>query len=134
MTEFKKTHKKLFKSYEKKLGELHKKSLNSSFDPTDYFVTYLKLLRDYYLLSSPYAKTIGEEQFELVSLITAISEYEQYRDCINKYYKIENGVATRLLPEDDKTVLEKYSQEKSFHWEAFWNLVKASIESWVLEC
>ncbi len=134
MTDFKKTHKQLFNSYQKKLAELHETSLNTDLDPTAYFVTYLKLLRDYYLLTSPYSKNIGEEQFELVSLITAISEYEKYTDCVNKYYNIHNGAITRKSGEDAAATLEKYSKERAFHWDAFWNLVKVGLESWVLEC
>lgn len=130
MKNFKKQYKKLYKTYTKRLKTLHKQSLKSQ-DPTEYFVTYLKLLRDYYLLTGPLVTEITEDQFELASLVTAISEYEKATSCINNYYLVENGVATRIIEGTDEEVLEKFSAEKAFHWDAFWNLVKLGLESWV---
>jgi hypothetical protein len=130
MENFRKQHKKLFTSYKKRLKTLHKQTLTSN-DPLNYFVTYLKLLRDYYLLTGPQTTEIGQDQFELASLIAAITEYEKSQSCIYNYYKIENGVAIRVVEGTEAEILEKFSTEKAFHWEAFWNLVKLSLESWV---
>lgn len=130
MRDFKNKHKKLYRSYGKRLEKLHKDSFEDH-NPTEYFVTYLRLLRDYHLLASPYLESIGEDSFELASLLTAISEYEKSQTCFHKYYKVENGVTSRLIEGTEEEVMTKYSKEKAFHWDAFWNLVKLSLESWV---
>jgi hypothetical protein len=131
MKNFKKQHKKLYTCYKKRLKNLHKQTLSTA-DPTEYFVTYLKLLRDYYLLTGPALTEITQDQFELSSLIAAISEYEKSQSCIYKYYKVENGVAIRKVAGTEEEILEKFSAEKAFHWDAFWNLVKLGLESWVV--
>jgi hypothetical protein len=89
------------------------------------------MIRDYRLLSTPDINKIREEDPSLAALITAISEYEQSQSCVLKYYKVENGAISRIATTDEETTLKKYSQEKLFHWETFWDIVKMSIEDWV---
>lgn len=129
MTNFKKTYKKLYKNYNKKLKQLHKQSFKYLDDPVEYFVTYLKFMRDYHLLTKSCTDDLEQENLELTSLVTAIAEYEQSKSCITKYYKIENGVTIRLA-DDEETTLRNYSEEKAFHWDAFWSLIKLSLEGW----
>lgn len=131
MLNFKKNYRKLYKSYKKRLKNLNSSNIKSWQDPTEYFVTYLKMMRDYRLLSTPDVNKLGEEDPSFAALVTAISEYEQSQTCFLKYYKVENGAISRIAGTDEETTLKKYSQEKLFHWEAFWNIVKMSIEDWV---
>ena len=130
MNSFKKSHRKLYRSYKKLLKKTYKTGLKQN-GPLEYFVTYLKLLRDYYLLTEPYHETLDQNSFELTSLVAAISEYEKSQTCINNYYSVEGDSIVRIATGTEEEVLEKYSKEKNFHWESFWNLVKYSIESWV---
>lgn len=127
MIDFKHKHKKLCKSYKQRLSQLNKELSTNMQDPTTYFVTYLKLMRDYYLLTSENPK---EQNLELASLITAIAEYERSQTCITNYYIIENGVLTRRPEFTEEEALKCYQAEKIQHWEAFWRLVTLSIESW----
>lgn len=132
MLKFKKNYKKLYKSYKKLLKDLNFSNINSWQDPTKYFIAYLKMIRDYRLLATSDITKIEENDAGLAALITAISEYELSQSCFFKYYKVENGIVSRIVDTDEETTLKKYSQEKLFHWEAFWNIVKMSIEDWVV--
>lgn len=127
MIDFKHKHKKLCKSYKRRLTQLNKELNTNMQDPTTYFVTYLRLIRDYYLLTLDNPK---EQNLELASLITAIAEYERSQTCITNYYIIENGVLTRRPEFTEEEALKRYQAEKIQHWEAFWRLVTLSIESW----
>ncbi len=128
MTEFKKNHKKLYKSYKKYLKQLNNELSAGLQDPTVYFVSYLKLLRDYHLLSMPEP---DEQNLTLASLITAIAEYERSQTCISNYYIIDNGVLTRRPEYTEEAAMQSFQKEKLQHWDTFWGLVKLSIESWV---
>ena len=128
MINFKQKYTKLGKSYKKRLKQLNKELSTRMQDPTIYFITYLKLLRDYYLLT---AENPNEQNLELASLVTAIAEYERSQTCITNYYIIENDVLTRRPEFTEEAALQGYQAEKLKHWEAFWGLVKLSIESWV---
>ena len=133
MKNFKNTNKKLFNSYKKRLKALIKAGDPTS-NPLGYFIEYLKMLRDYYLLTSEYCAEISLDNFELASLTTAISEYEKSQTCISNYYKIENGTNIRIAEGTEEEVMERYSKERAFHWESFWKLVAIGFESWVAIC
>mgnify|MGYP006873014395 CR=1 FL=1 len=127
MRNFKKDFKRLCVCYDKKLRKCHKDSFNALNNNMEYFITYLKYLRDYYILTDQLTTENGENDIKVTSLIAAISEYEKSQSCINNYYKPDG---TRLTDEDEKEVLEKYNKEKAFHWSHFWQLVMLNIESW----
>jgi hypothetical protein len=95
-----------------------------------YFVTYLMMLRDKQLLSVPFNEELDSKNVDLASIITALKEYDNYKNCIYNYYVVENGVAKRITEGTDQEVQEKYTKEKLYHWEAFWNLVKMCVEDW----
>lgn len=132
MKQFKKEYKKLYKSYKKQLRLLFQTGTQKWIDPTKYFIAYLKMIRDYKVLNTSYIEKFDEKNLDLTALVTAISEYELSQTCIEKYYKIENGILTRITSEDEETTLQKFRDEKLFHWEAFWNIVKMNIEDWVI--
>lgn len=132
MKNFKKEYKKLYKSHKKQLKRLFRTGTQKWIDPTKYFIAYLKMIRDYKVLNTSYIEKFDEKNLDLTALVTAISEYELSQTCIEKYYKIENGVLTRITSEDEETTLQKFRDEKLFHWEAFWNIVKMNIEDWVI--
>jgi hypothetical protein len=84
-------------------------------------------MRDYYILTEPLVLESGEENLKIASIATAISEYERYKTCINKYY-FENG--SRKIEGTSEEVQNKYNVEKKFHWNNFWNLVNLNMEDW----
>jgi hypothetical protein len=130
MTNFKKTYKSLYKAYKKRLKKLHKQTFDQQLPPIDYLVTYLQFLRDKMFLETKYTKELGEDHIELISLITALDEFNNYNNCIYKYYDIKNGVAIRKAEFTETTAQENFQKEKTYHWEAFWNLVKLCIDGW----
>lgn len=134
MLNFKKNYKKLYKSYKKRLKTTSSSLIDTWQDPTEYFVTYLRMIRDYRLLTTTYLNEIDKKDKELTALIAAISEYEKSQSCFSNYYQIENNVVSRKSGISEEEALAAYSQEKLFHWEAFWNIVKMNVEDWVAQC
>lgn len=130
MTNFKKEYKNLYKAYKKRLTKLHKQTFEQQLLPIDYFVEYLHFLRDKMFLETPYTKELGEENIELISIITALDEIKKYNDCIYNYYNIENGIITHKAEYTEITAQEAFQKEKAYHWETFWNLVKLCIDEW----
>jgi len=127
MGNFKKDFKKLCVCYDKKLRKCHKDNFNALNNNMEYFITYLKYLRDYYILTNQCVTSTGEDNIKVTALVAAISEYEKAQKCINNYY---NADGTRISDEEPNVVLEKYNKEKAFHWSHFWQLVMLNIESW----
>ena len=119
--------KKLQAHYDKKLRKCHKDCLRSFGNGLDYFINYLRYLRDYYTLSGKLENVGESNDVRMMALVAAISEYEKSQTCIRNYYR-EDGV--RLLDESPADVLEKYNKEKATHWGYFWQLVMLNIESW----
>lgn len=130
MTNFKKEYKKLYKIYKKRLRKLHEYEYDLMQPPIHYFVTYLQFLRDRLLLESPLTEKLGEDNIELASIVSALDEYEKYTTCIYKFYNVENGVITRKAEFSEEEAKAKYQEEHTYHWEAFWNLVKLCIDGW----
>ena len=128
---FKKKYKKLYKLYEKQLKQAHKKAYNSFQNPMDYFITYLKFMRDYYILLNKPKDTKFEIKF--ASLAAAIDEYNQYFKCLSKYFVVDkSGLA--LAPKDGKTFQEAtdaFTLESAEHWTNFWLLVSTNMQSWM---
>lgn len=130
MTSFKKKYQKLYKNYNTRLKAIHKSSIQNGQAPLDYFVTYLQFLRDKCLLSSPLTKTLSLDNIVLTSLVTALSEYEQYEKCIENYYILDQGRVVRRPEFSDEEANKKFQDERLQHWESFWSLVKLCIEEW----
>lgn len=130
MIKINKEYKKLHKNYRKKLEKLHKNSLDAFQPPLEYFVTYLQLLRDKLFMEIPYTTELGENDLELVSLITALQEFENYNTCIYKFYDIKDSKVVHKAEYSAEEALAAFQKEQTYHWEAFWNLVKLCAEGW----
>jgi len=129
MNNFKKNYKQLCKNYNRKLKELHKVNFNSLNNNLEYFVTYLKYMRDYYILTEPLPT--DKENLKVTALVTAVGAYEKYRSCKDKYYCTkEDGTEEALIEGTPEEVKTKYELERNFHWNCFWSLVSLNIESW----
>ena len=133
MTEFNKEYKELYNSYNKKLLAEHKLSFSTLDNNMKYFITYLKYLRDYYLLNDNIAQLEDTINVKTATLVAAVDEYEKYINCINNYYKLNGNIAEKISGESEEEVAKKYNLEKKFHWTNFWQLVMTNIEGWSID-
>ena len=133
MTEFNKEYKKLYNSYNKKLLAEHKLSFSTLDNNMKYFITYLKYLRDYYLLTDGVAQSEDAVNVKTATLVAAVNEYEKYVNCINNYYKLNGNIAEKISDESEEEVAKKYNLEKKFHWTNFWQLVMTNMEGWSID-
>lgn len=133
MTEFNKEYKELYNSYNKKLLAEHKLSFSTSDNNMKYFITYLKYLRDYYLLTDSVAQSEDTVNVKTATLVAAVNEYEKYVNCINNYYKLNGNIAEKISDESEEEVAKKYNLEKKFHWTNFWQLVMTNMEGWSID-
>ena len=133
MTEFNKEYKELYNSYNKKLLAEHKLSFSTLDNNMGYFITYLKYLRDYYLLTDSNAQLEDTINVKTATLVAAVDEYEKYINCINNYYKLNGNIAEKISDESEEEVAKKYDLEKKFHWTNFWQLVMTNIEGWSID-
>lgn len=133
MTEFNKEYKELYNSYNKKLLAEHKLSFSTLDNNMKYFITYLKYLRDYYLLTDSVAQSEDTVNVKTATLVAAVDEYEKYVNCINNYYKLNGDIAEKISDESEEEVAKKYNLEKKFHWTNFWQLVMTNMEGWSID-
>ena len=133
MTEFNKEYKELYNRYNKKLLAEHKLSFSTLDNNMKYFITYLKYLRDYYLLTDSVAQSEDTVNVKTATLVAAVNEYEKYVNCINNYYKLNGNIAEKISDESEEEVAKKYNLEKKFHWMNFWQLVMTNIEGWSID-
>ena len=133
MTEFNKEYKELYNSYNKKLLAEHKLSFSTLDNNMKYFITYLKYLRDYYLLTDSVVQSEDTVNVKTATLVAAVNEYEKYVNCINNYYKLNGDIAEKISDESEEEVAKKYNLEKKFHWTNFWQLVMTNMEGWSID-
>ena len=133
MTEFNKEYKELYNSYNKKLLAEHKLSFSTLDNNMKYFITYLKYLRDYYLLTDSVAQSEDTVNVKTATLVAAVNEYEKYVNCINNYYKLNGNIAEKISDESEEEVAKKYNLEKKYHWTNFWQLVMTNMEGWSID-
>ena len=133
MTEFNKEYKELYNSYNKKLLAEHKLSFSTLDNNMGYFITYLKYLRDYYLLTDSNAQLEDTINVKTATLVAAVDEYEKYINCINDYYKLNGNIAEKISDESEEEVAKKYNLEKKFHWTNLWEVGMTNIEGWSID-
>jgi hypothetical protein len=112
MVDFKTKYKNLYNQYNKKLLADHKANFSVLNNNMNYFITYLKLLRDYYLLTDAQAESEDEVSLKAATLVAAVGEYEKYESCICKYYK---STGERLVEGTAEEISKKYNDERNFH-------------------
>jgi hypothetical protein len=115
MTAFNKQYKTLCNQYNKKLLADHKANFSTLNNNLDYFITYLKYLRDYYLLTDTTTQLEDTVNMKTATLVAAVSEYEKYISCISNYYKLNGNIIEKKTDEPDEEVTKKYNLEKKFH-------------------
>ena len=124
MENFKTEFKQLYNSYDKQLQKLQKASLDTPSSSIDYFVTYLKFLRDKLILTENLVDENGEENLKIASIASAITMYEKSQVCEN----LRKTIAGET--EEAKALNDKYLNDKSFYLNNFWALVKMNLEAW----
>lgn len=110
MEDFKINYKQLYKAYKKRLKKLHKTSSLSLDKSLELFVTRLKFVRDYFLLTESPVNADGTENYKISTVATAIAEYEQY---LASAYNIE--WLQKENNADTGASLQKYKIEKQLH-------------------
>lgn len=130
---FDKTFIPLQKAYKLKLQEQLNKNINELSSPMDYFITYLKFLRDYHLYETQDSLEETIKDVKIISIMTAIEEYEKFQNCIHNYYNVSKQTISRKENYSEEEASTKYANEKKFHWNAFWNLINLNMESWMIE-
>lgn len=131
MKEFTKEFKQLCRTYDTVLKDIHADNFKNLVNPMNYFVAYLKFMRDYYILTEPRILDSGEENLKIASLATAVSEYEQYQTCEHKYYGFDGAKVIYKVSGTSEEVQQQYNREKTFHWNNFWNLIRLNMEDWM---
>ncbi len=131
MDRFTQEFKQLYRTYDKRLKKDHEINFKNLTNSMDYFVTYLKFMRDYYILTEPLILDNGEENLKIASLATAVSEYEKYQNCEHNYYGFDGTKVIYKVDGTREEVQQQYNTEKTFHWNSFWNLVKLNMEDWL---
>jgi hypothetical protein len=129
--EFTKEFKQLYQTYDKALKDVHTTNFKSLTNCMEYMVTYLKFMRDYYILTEPLVIDSGEENMKIAAIATAVSEYEQYQNCIHKYYGFDGTQVIYKVSGTSEEVQQQYNKEKTFHWNNFWNLIRLNMEDWM---
>ena len=128
MEEFKINYKQLYKAYKKRLKKLHKTSSLSLDKSLELFVTRLKFVRDYFLLTESPVNTDGTENYKISTVATAIAEYEQYLASANniEWLQKENNA-------DTEASLQKYKIEQQLHWDCFCEIIRQNMSTWRIE-
>lgn len=123
-----KDFKKIKKAYNKILTLRHKFNVKNLCNPLDYFVDYLKYLRDF-LIMIDYQEQNERAELSLTALIMAIDEYELYIGCLLSQPTMETTV--QLIKEGKYTeAQELHQKELEQHWRKFWHLIELNIEEW----
>ena len=131
MTDFTKEFNQLYKAYDKRLKKDHTTSFKGLTNCMEYFVNYLRFMRDYYILTEPQDIESGEENLKIASLATAISEYEKYQNCERAYFEFDGTNMVYKVAGTPEEVHRRYNMEKNFHWTSFWDLVRLNMEDWM---
>ena len=124
MENFKKEFKQLYTVYEKSLQKLSNESLSTPSIFVEYFINYLKFLRDYFILTEPLVLESGEENLKIATIASAIAAYEKYQTCKSFYNTFDKE------NKDNEAILNKYMEEKEFYWHQFWTLIDLNLERW----
>lgn len=130
MNSFKKQFKELYKFYNKELKKCHEINFKNLNNNLDYFITYIRFMRDYYILTENVYDPIQNQKIYYLCL--AVQEYDAYYNCIYDYYNIsKNMVEIKDKTKTKAEVDEEYRAEMNKHINNFWLIVKDNIEGWL---
>lgn len=106
MKTFKKNYKRLYKAYLYNLKKIKYKNIKI---PAEYFVDYLRFLRDFFIMTEPIVID-DRENLKMSSIASAIAEFEAYKQCAEL-----ESTALQLATSGQTALTEKYTTDKNFH-------------------
>ena len=118
--EFKTKFKAVYNCYNEKLLACHNFNIEGVYNPMSYLGTYLKFMRDYYLITTPEDDNSEETNVTVSAIMAACNLYDQLEDC-KKALKKE-------MPEEDA---KKINNIKAQIQEKFWQLLALNMEDWL---
>ena len=119
--EFKKDFKKIYDSYNETLIDCHNFNYSNIYNPMSYLATYLKFMRDYYLLTTPEDDTSEETNTKVSAIMAACDFYDQYT-AIKAKLKAGNI---------DEETTKKMTESQNNLRQKFWQLVALNMEDWL---
>ncbi len=122
--EFKEKYPEIIQAYNEKLINNHCSDFFNFHNPMNYIESYLKFMRDYYLITTPEDDISEETNLKITALMTAISEYDRYKKSCEQLKELTKKEA-------DEKELTKRLKDKDFHWNSFWKLVMLNMEDWL---
>lgn len=131
MEDFKRKYKKLYKTHQKVLKQAQNSIMDNFENCLDFFTSYIRYMRDYYLLNYPDHLGKNDEMgLRILSLMLAVDEIELYDKCIGHYFIQENGTIRHKPEYDFTSATIAYTKEKMDHWTKFWSLVSTNMIGW----
>lgn len=116
--------KKLRKKYTQRYKQINRKANKDGFE---YYITNLYEIRDKMILD-PNLNTLP---VTCTSILVAMELYENYKNCIYKFYKLDSAGNFKHKPEyTEKEATEFYNNEKKQYWSDFWTLVNLDSAEW----
>lgn len=130
MKTFAKQYRELYKYYNKELKKCHNINFKELNNNLDYFITYVRFMRDYYLLTEDIYDPMKNQK--IYYLCAAVQEYDAYYNCIHNYYNISKNLVELKDKTKTKAEIDKlYRLERAEHINNFWLIVKENIEGWL---
>ena len=120
----------IFDCYNLKLMGCHARNFKKN-NNMEYFVNYLKFMRDYYMLTTT-DKSPDIDKLRLAALIQTVLEYDQYLQCTAGLVSVLQDTPDENKTEEQKAQLDKYQKEKDKHWKKFWTLIMQNMEGWMV--
>ena len=121
----------IFDCYNLKLMGCHARNFKKPSNNMEYFVNYLKFMRDYYIINVN-EQSSDIDKRNLATLIQTVLEYDQYLQSTAGYVSVLQDTPDNDKTEEQKAQLEKYIREKDEHWKKFWTLIMQNMEGWMV--
>ena len=118
--EFKKEFNSIYNCYNEKLIACHNFSMSGIYNPMLYLGTYLKFMRDYYLLTTPDEDDSEETNVTVSAIMAACKLYDQLEEC--------KKALKKDIPEEDT---KKLTETKVLLQQKFWQLIALNMEDWL---
>lgn len=127
---FAKKYKDLYKFYDKELKKSHKINFSALNNNLDYFITYIRFMRDYYILTEDEYDPLKNEKIYYLCL--AVQEYDAAQNCIHDYYNVSKNMVEIIDKTKTKEEIDVlYRLEKNLHINNFWTIIKEKMEWWL---
>ena len=126
--------KKLAKSYKKKLTKTNNNLIDWKVQPLDYFIQALEYKRDFLFVQAELKNELTDDNYNLITIITALEEYYNYKECLKKYYDVTGSSVVHKAGYTAESAQEAFQKEQTYHWQNFWGIVATYSEAWSSIC